>query len=102
MNARFLAEVEAEIRDAAQYYEDNRPGVADRFLDAILVAQRDIEDNPTRFPLLAGIRAPREIRRRLIEGFPYAMIYEVRATELLILAVAHGRRRPGYWKRRKR
>ena len=53
-----------------------------------------------RFPSLPGIRTARPVRRRLLKAFPYAMIYEVRDTEILVVAVAHNRRKPGYWRKR--
>ncbi|QKE41725.1 MAG: type II toxin-antitoxin system RelE/ParE family toxin [Ferrovum myxofaciens] len=40
-------------------------------------------------------------RRYILRRFPYSIIYQVTAEELRILAVAHHRRRPGYWAQRK-
>jgi hypothetical protein len=47
------------------------------------------------------VRSPRrEVRRAPFQHFPYSVIYEVRADALVILAVSHGKRRPGYWRDR--
>ena len=100
MNARFLPEVDAEVRAAAQWYEDHQPGMADRFLDAVLAAQFEIEKYPLRFRPPPGVRTTRPARRRLFDGFPYIMIHEVRDFALLIVAVAHTSRKPGYWRNR--
>jgi len=97
LNARFLSEVEAEVRAAALWYEEQQPGMADRFLDAGLDAQFEIEKYPLRFPPPTGVRKNRPVRRRLLDGFPYTMIYELRDNELLVLAIAHTSRQPGYW-----
>ena len=39
-------------------------------------------------------------RRKLLRRFPFQLIYEVTAEEVLLVAVAHLRRRPGYWRDR--
>jgi hypothetical protein len=36
----------------------------------------------------------------LVEGFPYSIVFMVHETETVVLAIAHGKRRPGYWLRR--
>ena len=100
MTLRFLPEAEAELRAAAQVYADVRMELAERFLDSIAAAQREIAVRPLRFPVPVHIRTTRQIRRALVNGFPYALIYEVRERELLVLAVSHVSRRPGYWKKR--
>jgi len=54
-----------------------------------------IVESPHRF-------APIEdnIRRALLQSYPYAVIYREADKEVLILAIAHGKRRPGYWRKR--
>jgi toxin ParE1/3/4 len=37
-------------------------------------------------------------RRRVLHRFPYSVIYEAQGSTVTVLAVAHHRRRPGYWK----
>jgi mRNA-degrading endonuclease RelE of RelBE toxin-antitoxin system len=58
----------------------------------------------SRQPLLFGVeesnRSARKVHRCPLLRFPYRIIYEVRENELVVLAVAHDRRRPGYWRRR--
>ncbi|MCC7419912.1 MAG: type II toxin-antitoxin system RelE/ParE family toxin [Planctomycetaceae bacterium] len=57
-----------------------------------------IADDPTSYPCLVGPYRSLRVRR-----FPYRLIYLVEDPDLiLILAVAHTGRRPGYWQRRKR
>jgi hypothetical protein len=35
-----------------------------------------------------------------LEEVPFSFVYRVEANRIVIVAVAHGRRRPGYWKSR--
>jgi len=41
-----------------------------------------------------------DTRRFLLRRFPYSVIYRVEPSRIVIVAIAHGRRRPGYWKER--
>ena len=41
--------------------------------------------------------APAELRRRRLQRFPYAVVFAESATEYVVIAVMHLRRRPGYW-----
>jgi hypothetical protein len=74
LNARFLPDADAEIREAAWWYENRQRGLADRFLDAVVEAQFDIEKHPLRFPPPPCVRTSRNIRRRMLDGFPYSMV----------------------------
>jgi hypothetical protein len=93
--------VDGEVRQAAQWYEDRQTGKGDNFLDAISEAQLEIEKHPLRFPCPPGVATKRQIRRKILNRFPYAIVYEVLNRELLIIAVTHTSRRPGYWLKRK-
>ena len=55
-----------------------------------------ILENPTLGMIFRGNR-----RRYLFRRFPYGVIYQVTSNELRVIAVAHHRRRPGYWAGRK-
>ena len=65
-------------------------------LDAIAV----ICEFPRRSPLAPGIRRDLHVQRRVLTGFPYSIVYVELDAEILILAVAHARRRPIYWRGR--
>jgi plasmid stabilization system protein ParE len=56
---------------------------------------RLISQNPLRWPKFDGQR-----RRLVVRKFPYAIIYEMHSKDVVILAVAHGKRRPNYWRDR--
>ncbi|MHB9003921.1 MAG: type II toxin-antitoxin system RelE/ParE family toxin [Coriobacteriia bacterium] len=42
-----------------------------------------------------------DIRKLVLAKFPYSLIYEIDGDVVLILAVAHQRRRPHYWRERR-
>jgi hypothetical protein len=100
VRVRILAEAELEAREAARWYEERRQGLGNQLLDAIARGLEAVEEDPRRFAVLETIHSSREVRRYLVPRFPYTLIYEVRPDEVLVLAVAHVRRRPNYWKRR--
>jgi plasmid stabilization system protein ParE len=97
MTLRLLAEAEEEAREAAHWYEQRRAGLGDAFLDALAQTLARIERTPRLHGVIPEAPAGRDVRRALLGRFPYAVIYEIRDTEILVLAVAHTRRRPGYW-----
>jgi toxin ParE1/3/4 len=88
-----------ELQAAAQWYEDRVAGLGERFLIEAVDALALIERHPGRSSRMKH-RSPREIRRRMLDHFPYAIIYEVGTTECIVLAVAHAARKPGYWRGR--
>jgi plasmid stabilization system protein ParE len=59
--------------------------------------QRRSSERPRLFPRLQDVGATLEIRRALLARFPYALVFLVREDEVRVLAVAHAKRRPGYW-----
>jgi len=100
MNVSISDEAELELKQAAQWYEDRVPALGGGFLDQILDALDDIAKHPGRYPREPG-RHGREIRRLLLDRFPYSIVYEVIGRRVVVLAIAHTARRPGYWKRRR-
>jgi plasmid stabilization system protein ParE len=86
---------EAELQDAAAWYEDRLVGLGARFLAAVRHKTDEILESPTRWPLARGTR------RVLMGRYPYAIVYrEVSTDAVEIVAVAHVKRRPGYWANR--
>ena len=95
MKVRFLIPARRELADAFRYYESKQPGLGESFRDAAWDAVQRIRRLPTACPTLGGA-----IRRCRLRRFPYAIIYAASDTEIIIIAVAHLRRRPGYWRGR--
>lgn len=90
-----------EIRDAAKWYESQQSGLGLQFTAELEATLTAIEQRPDRFPVLETIRTPRNIRRVMLDRFPYIVIYEILTERTVVLAVAHGSRRPNYWIRRR-
>jgi plasmid stabilization system protein ParE len=98
-----LDEAIVEIEHEAHYYLSNGgPAIRDAFLDDLTRTLSRIVDTPQSFatwPKRPGVR------RALLDRFPFAVGYVVDAASdepPLVVAVAHCRRRPGYWKKRRR
>jgi hypothetical protein len=100
MKVRILPEAEVEGASAAQWYEDRKEGLGDLFLGALTEAILAIQRHPQRYARPVGVRSKREVRRCPLTTFPYAVVYEVKEAELLVVAVAHAQRRPNYWRKR--
>jgi hypothetical protein len=83
---------EAELQDAAAWYDERSPGLGLRFILAVRKKSDELLEAPQRWPLAACSR------RVLMGRFPYALVYrEISDEEIEIVAVAHLKRRSGYW-----
>lgn len=95
MKTEFLPEADEEFREAARYYESEAAGVGISFIVAVHKAVAQVVE----FPLAAQlIRAG--IRKKVMRHFSYNIFYAVEADTLIIIAVAHQRKRPNYWRGR--
>lgn len=95
MKSRFVKPAEDELAEALDHYGQITPGLGDRFLGEVREAVRLIEEFPRNAPVIA-----RQVRRKVVFEFPYSLFYIVASEEIVILAVAHQKRRPLHWKRR--
>ncbi len=87
----------AELHDAAAFYAAKaNAGLGLAFVAEFERTANLILENPMLGVIFRGTR-----RRYLLRRFPYSVIYQVTTEELRIIAVAHHRRRPGFWKGRK-
>jgi toxin ParE1/3/4 len=83
------------IHEAADFYDMQSPGLGSEFLAELERTMRSLMEFPEAALLIQG-----RVRRRTIAKFPYAIIYSLRPDEIRILAVAHHKRRPFYWRGR--
>jgi hypothetical protein len=88
-------EVWDELDEAIAYYELRQAGLGKRFREAVQDAFDKISRSPAAFSPTKGGH-----RKCLVEGFPYTVIYKERDADVWIAAVAHQKRRPGYWSHR--
>lgn len=92
---RLLPVAERELNDAAAFYESAAPGIGDAFLDELRRAVDAVRETPLIGTSIGGGR-----RRFPFHRFPYSLVYFVEAGAVVVVAIAHHRRRPGYWRRR--
>jgi toxin ParE1/3/4 len=95
MKSEFLPEAEEEFREAVGYYEKEAPGVGLRFIAEVRKGVTFITENP-----YAAVDVGGGIRRKVLNHFPYSLMYAVEADLIVIPAVAHQKRRPRYWRGR--
>lgn len=91
----FHPEAEADLVAAAQYYEEQAQNLGLEFVSAIERSCRRATTYPE-----SGHLVGHGLRRILVPGFPYHVVYRAEPDRVVVLAVAHSRRRPGYWKGR--
>lgn len=86
---------DAEMREAAEWYEAAREGLGEEFVKAIEAAWDQIQRRP-----FIGVRVTPRHRRYLVRRFPYGIIYAAGKDAIHILAIGHLNRRPEYWRGR--
>jgi toxin ParE1/3/4 len=85
-----------EARKAYRWYFRRSATAASRFRAAFEAGLEQIAQSPDRWPVyLHGTRY------RLLRRFRFILVYRQRGDRIQVVAVAHGSRRPGYWKRPK-
>jgi toxin ParE1/3/4 len=88
----FDPDARAEFLAAVEYYEECQPKLGRRFRSAVEMELVGIEAMPFRYRVL---HVP--FRRCLVPKFPYAIIFVIEPDFILVVAVAHAKRKPGYW-----
>lgn len=81
-----------EVEEAQAWYEERSLLAAAGFLHEFSGALRRIGDAPHRYPV-----ALHGTRRLLLERFPFNIFCRTADNEIVVVAVAHQKRRPGYW-----
>jgi toxin ParE1/3/4 len=93
----FHDQARAELDEATGWYERQRPGLGAEFRAAVEDAVARVRENPRLGSKFAATR----FRYRLVRRFPYVVFYVECQEVVRIMAIAHGSRRPGYWRRRR-
>ena len=94
--AEFLEVASRELNDAARWYEDRQLGLGARLLVEARTATRRIDDMPLAGSPWIFPGVPQGVRRVFLSTFPYALVY-VSDPRLVVVAVAHAKRRPACW-----
>jgi toxin ParE2 len=92
MKVRFLSVASVELVEALAWYRERSPRAA----EGLWLRIQDARKSLSLFPLAAP-PISRNTRRFILSGYPYDLVYSVRADEIIVLAVAHHSRQPEYW-----
>jgi plasmid stabilization system protein ParE len=92
VRAIFHPDADEEFQRSIEVYQAESSNLGLRFYRAVMAAAAKIEAHPQAWPRLRG-----PIRKCLVEGFPYKLLYAVEADRLFVVAVMHGKRKPDYW-----
>jgi plasmid stabilization system protein ParE len=95
-NVRLHPDAIADATAAYEWYAERNPSAANAFISELDNAISQIQTGPERCTMhLHGTR------KFLLRRFPYGVVYRITKSAIQVIAVAHGRRRPGYWKSRR-
>ncbi len=92
----FHREAETDLAAAIEHYCEESPALAERFKEAIEDLLIDVCSAPQRFRVIDP-----PVRRHFGRTFPYAILYADQGDYVLVLAISHFKRRPGYWGNRR-
>jgi hypothetical protein len=95
LKVRLLYAAQRELVEAIGYYNKERAGLGSEFRNEAWLAIQRIREFPDAWSALGG-----HIRRCQLRRFPYGLVYEPTAREIVIIAVAHLHRHPEYWRSR--
>lgn len=94
---RYLEEAAQEFREHVSYFDAISRRVAVKFVDDVELAVNEIRTYPQ-----IGAPVTRRVRKRVLTTFKYSILYVEAGEEIIIVAIAPHRRRPGYWRKRLR
>ena len=86
---------QADLADAQAWYDAEVPGLGDELLVAVKRKLAAIGENPKRFAIVH-----RDVRRALVERFPYGVFFQELDASIRVLAVVHLARHPSTWRTR--
>ncbi len=89
-------EAELDIKEAASWYQMQQSGLGDKFLDKVSAAIQKMIKAPFSYPVIY-----QNVRRILLNKFPFGIYYFIDNDSIIIIAVMHGSRNPNHWKKRR-
>jgi plasmid stabilization system protein ParE len=95
LDVEYLEQAVTEAAAAAAWYAERSPTAAAGFEAELHEAESAIRNLPNAWPPY-----DHGTRHYLLRRYPFALVYRVEIRRILIVAVAHGKRRPGYWRDR--
>ena len=91
---RFYPDTYQEIRESYNWYESKSKGLGEKFLKELEKSFSAIRQTPNTYPMVS-----KNIRRILVNKFPYGILYKNTLTEIYVVAVMHLKRKPYYWRK---
>jgi hypothetical protein len=80
--------------------EEERPGRGIALQELVRMVERRIRRVPRSAARWARMRAPFEIRKAVVRKTPYRLVYAILPAQIVVVAIAHTRKVPGYWRHR--
>jgi len=93
---RLRPTAKADLREAVEWYRARDADLANRFLNEVYEVLALIERFPNIGGPVYGINQP-DVRELPVNSFPYAVIFRREEYRTTVVAIAHARKRPGYW-----
>jgi len=87
-----------DLREAVKWYRDRDAELANRFLDEVYKTLALLERFPDTGGPVFGVESP-DIRQLPVDTFPYQIVFKRLPYRTVVLAIAHERKKPGYWDR---
>jgi toxin ParE1/3/4 len=100
MRLPFEAEAVTELEEAARWYESERAGYGALFVREVRRSVARAASFPRSGTPVDGLNPACDVRRFVVRRFPYLVITALFGEQRAVVAIAHGRRRPGYWRDR--
>lgn len=97
---RVLEAAAAEAEEAAAWYEARRRGLGGEFRSEFKLALDKLHEGVLPGSPWLGRLAARGVRRMLMKRFPFSVVFVTMGQAAVVVALAHHRRRPGYWRQR--
>jgi toxin ParE1/3/4 len=95
MRIELHPEARLEFLDAVAHYKSIQPALGERFLEGVNASLESIRENPQLWTEIE-----QDVRRKLTRVFPYAILYTIEPDKILVVAVMHCHKEPGYWRSR--
>ena len=95
-SVRFHPEAAQEVQGAVDWYRERSVEAAAGFVAELNYAIEQVAELPDTWPAYKE-----NTRRYVFRVYPYSLVYRIAGEEVTIVAVAHAKRKPGYWMSRK-
>ena len=95
-NYQLSEEAEWDVYESYLWYEKQKEGLGEEFLEALDAAKQSIVSNPKTY----RIRYKRKVRAFVVTRYPYLVIYVVNGNDIDVISVFNTHKHPQGWKKR--